>query len=274
MTSVYYKSVKMENMKPLGSKELIVFDLDGTLTPSKSIAGREMGNLLLRLLEKKRVAVIGGGKYGQFREQFLARLPKRDPRLANLSLFPTTSNAFYRYRNGWKNVYTLDLSKREKTEIRKVFKSVLKEVGFVRPKKIYGVMLEDRGTQMSFSPLGQDIVTALGVKGIHLKEQWKKKNDPLRFKIAKFLGKRLPKLEVHVGGITTIDITRKGIDKAYGVRQIEKYLHVPIKKMVFIGDALYPGGNDSAAKKTGIDCISVRGPADTKKIIKKILKTA
>lgn len=258
-------------MKSLKEKELIVFDMDGTLTPSKSAVDKEMAKLLLSLLEKKRVAVIGGGKYSLFREQLLDRLPKRDKRLAKLSLFPTTSNAFYRYQNGWKNVYNLTMAKKEKINIKKQLNEVLKEVKYVAPKKIYGVTLEDRGTQMSFSPLGQDIAAVLGAKGIRLKEEWKKKNNALRFKIAKLLGKRLPHLEVHVGGITTIDITRKGIDKAYGVRQIEKYLHVPIKKMVFIGDALYPGGNDYAAKKTGIYCVSVKGPEDTKKIIKDLL---
>ncbi|HEX4104188.1 MAG TPA: HAD-IIB family hydrolase [Candidatus Paceibacterota bacterium] len=262
-------------MKSFRAKELIVFDMDGTLTPSKSIADKEMVALLLQLLEKKRVAVIGGGKYSLFKEQLVNRFPRRDARLANLFLFPTTANAFYRYKNGtWKNVYTLDLSKEEKAGIRAAFRETLKEINYVPPKKVYGVTLEDRGTQMSFSPLGQEIVTVLGTKGIALKEQWKKKNDPLRFKIAKLVGKRLPKLEVHVGGITTIDITRKGIDKAYGLRQIKKYLHVPIAKMFFMGDALYPGGNDYAVKKTGVDCAKVDGPQDTKKIIKKILKDA
>lgn len=258
--------------RPLGKKELVVFDLDGTLTPSKSYIEPEMVGLLLRLLEEKKVAVIGGGKYGQFKEQFLKKFPPRDLRFANLFLFPTTSNAFYRYRNGWKNVYTLALSRTEKANIRKAFRETLKEVNYVPPKKIYGVALEDRGTQMSFSPLGQDVVAALGKKGIRLKEQWKEKNDALRFRIAKLLGKRLPHLEVHVGGLTTIDVTRKGIDKAYGVRQIEKHLHVPIRKMVFIGDALFPGGNDYAARRTGVECFPVRGPEDTKKIITKILK--
>ena len=125
---------------------------------------------------------------------------------------------------------------------------------------------------MSFSPLGQEIVAALGKKGMRLKEEWKKKNDPLRLKIAELLAKRLPRLEVRVGGLTTIDITRKGIDKAYGVRQIKKYLRMPIRKMVFIGDALFPGGNDYAAKRTGVQCIAVTGPTGTNKIIKKILK--
>lgn len=258
-------------MKNIKDKELIVFDLDGTLAPSKSIADKEMIGLLLRLLEKKRVAVIGGGKYALFREQLADRFPKHDKRLENLSLFPTTSNAYYRYKNGWKNVYNLVLPKQQKAQVRIAFKEVLKEIDYVPPKKIYGVTLEDRGTQLSWSPLGQEIVTVLGTKGIALKEQWKKENDPVRYKIAKYLQKKLPHLEVHVGGITTIDITRKGIDKAYGVRQVEKYLHVPIRKMVFIGDALYPGGNDYAAKKTGIDCIRINNPEDTKKIIKKIL---
>ncbi len=158
-------------------------------------------------------------------------------------------------------------------KIKKALKETLREINYIPPKKIYGVALEDRVTQMSFSPLGQDIVAILGNKGIRMKEAWKKKNNALRFKIAKLLGRRLPKLEVRVGGITTIDIVRKGIDKAYGVRQIKKVLNIPISKMLFVGDALYKGGNDEAAKKTGIECVAVKGPADTKRVIEKILKT-
>jgi phosphomannomutase len=199
------------------------------------------------------------------------RLPKNDERLKNLFLFPTTSNAFYRYHTSWKKVYAIILSAREKKAIRKAFKEVFKEVHYVPPKKVYGVVLEDRVTQMSFSPLGQDVAAVLGKKGIKLKEEWKRKNNKLRFKMAKMLGKKLPRLEVHVGGLTTIDVTRAGGDKGYGVYQIEKKLHVPIRKMLFVGDALYPGGNDYAAKRTGVKCVAVRGPEDTKRIIKKIL---
>jgi hydroxymethylpyrimidine pyrophosphatase-like HAD family hydrolase len=126
---------------------------------------------------------------------------------------------------------------------------------------------------MSYSFLGQDVVAQLGKKGVRLKEEWIKKNKPLKLKIAGFLQKRLPEFEVHAAGFTTIDITKPGIDKAYGVRQIEKYLHVPIKNMVFIGDALYPGGNDAAAKKSGVQTIPTTGPKETMRIIKKILNT-
>ena len=148
---------------------------------------------------------------------------------------------------------------------------VFMKINYIPPKKTYGKTLEDRGSQMSYSFLGQDVVTTLGKKGVRLKEEWIKNNMPLKLKIASMLQKKLPNLEVHAAGFTTIDITRQGIDKAYGVRQIEKYLHIPIKQMLFIGDALYPGGNDAAAKKTGVQTIAVKGPTDTIKIIKKIL---
>ncbi len=257
--------------KDYKNKKLIVFDIDGTLTPSKSVMEWDMVKLFLRLLEEKKVAVIGGGKYSLFKEQMLSRLPQNDARLAHLFLFPTTANAFYRYHNGWKNIYTLKLSKQEKLSVRKAFRETLKEIAYVPPKKIYGVVLEDRGTQMSFSPLGQDVVARLGKKGIRAKEEWKKNNNHLRLRIAKLLAKRLPKLEVHVGGLTTIDVTRKGIDKAYGLRQIKKELGIPIRDMLFIGDAIYPSGNDYAVVKTGVDYIKVKDPRDTKKVIRAIL---
>jgi hydroxymethylpyrimidine pyrophosphatase-like HAD family hydrolase len=90
--------------------------------------------------------------------------------------------------------------------------------------------------------------------------------------MARLLSEKLPRFEVHAAGFTTIDITRRGVDKAYGMRQIEKYLRVPIKKMIFVGDALFRGGNDAAVKKTGVKCAAVRGPKDTEKIIKRILE--
>lgn len=261
-------------MNKLVEKDLIVFDLDGTLAESKAPMDAEMVRLFANLLRAKRVAVIGGGKYSLFKEQLvrpLSRIPKE--LLGNLYLFPTTSTAFYRYKNGigWKQVYGLSLAKRDRDAIKKAFREVFREAGYKHPVKTYGPVVEDRGTQVTFSALGQEIVKRLGKKGLRLKDEWKKKYTPVKLKMAKMMQKRLPHLEVHSAGFTSIDVTQKGIDKAYGVRQIEKHLHVPIRKMVFIGDALFPGGNDYAAKKTGVMCVPVKGPEETKKIIKSIL---
>jgi phosphomannomutase len=260
-------------MKSFHGKELIVFDLDGTLTETKSNLKADMSRALTALLKKKKVAVIGGGTYGQFKKQFLNQLRCPKALLPDLSLFPTTATSFYRYKNSWEKIYGFELSKRERAQIKQAFSDVFKKIHYVQPKKVYGKVIEDRRTQITFSALGQDVVAQLGEKGVRLKEKWTRENVPLKFRIAKLLAKRLPKLEVHASGFTSIDVTRRGIDKEYGVRQMQKYLHVPIKKMLFIGDALFPGGNDYAARRTGMDCIAVRGPEDTKRIIKKILKS-
>ena len=247
----------------LQDKELIVFDLDGTLTESKASIKANMAKALRALLARKKVAVIGGGRYEQFQNQFLARLKCPPALLTNLFLFPTTSTSFYRYRGGWKNVYKRELAAQEKKKIMDAFKTAFQKTGYKHPKKVWGKVIEDRGTQVTFSALGQKAPVAA-------KEKWNQEQD-VRPALMKMMQKLLPKFEVRRGGLTSIDVTKKGIDKAYGLRQIEKTLRIPIKRMVFIGDALYPGGNDYAAKRTRVKSMAVRGPKDTKKIIEKLI---
>ncbi len=89
--------MKISNLKKLKEKDLIVFDLDGTLIRTKSPMDKEMSELVVKLLETKMVAVIGGGKYEVFQELFLNQLKLKKDSLKNLFLFPTTGTAFYKY---------------------------------------------------------------------------------------------------------------------------------------------------------------------------------
>ena len=267
-----FNYMKISDPKKIKPKSLIVFDLDGTLAPTKAPMDSEMSKLISQLLSVKKVAVIGGGKYAIFQIQFLRQLKAPKNLLKCLYLFPTTATAFYRYNNGWKNVYALELSKDEKTKIFEAFKNAFAKLRYKHPKKTYGKILEDRGTQVTFSALGQDVVDALGkTKGVWLKEQWLRQNKILKMKIARLVAKNLPNLEVHAAGFTSIDVTKKGIDKSYGLRQIKKHLGIGINDMLFVGDAIFPGGNDYAVVKTGVDYIQVAGPEETKKIIANLL---
>ena len=261
------------NVKKLKPKDLIVFDIDGTLTLTKSPMDEEMADLIARLLIVKKVAIIGGAKFSLFKGQ-IKPLHVPEQLFKKLFLFPTTATSFYRYRSGWKNVYAFQLSKTERQKTKKAFSQVLKEIGYKQPQKIYGKVIEDRGSQITFSAMGQDVVAILGEKrGVALKTKWVQENHDLKMKIAKLVGRLLPELEVRAAGFTSIDVTKKGIDKAYGLEQIKKYLKVDIKDMLFIGDAIFPGGNDYAVVRTGIDYIPVTGPTETKKIIRDILKS-
>ncbi len=239
--------------------------MDGTLAESKSAMEPEMASLIVQLLRKKMVAVISGGRYEQFEKQFVSKLVNNEAILQNLFLFPTTSTSFYRYeKKSWRKVYAHTLSRKEKKNIMAAFGKAFKETGYVHPKKLYGKVIEDRSTQITFSAVGQRAP-------VKVKEEWFK-NDQ-RPRIMRAIKKHLKGFEVRAGGLTSIDVTRKGIDKAYGIRQIEKQLKVSRKHMLFVGDAIYPGGNDYAALRTGVDYVKVKDPEDTKKLIRKLIRS-
>lgn len=249
-------------------KKMAVFDLDGTLTETKSPMDTEMAGLLCRLLERKKIAVISGGGFGQFQKQLLAGLDCLPTLLLNLVLFPTSGTRFYRYEHDkWVEVYADMLTEGEREKIKQEFTRVFEEIGYVQPKKVYGEVIEDRGTQVTFSALGQDIAAVLGPEGVRLKQEFRASHEQELRELTSAMARALPEFEVRLAGVTSIDVTRKGIDKAYGIAQIEKLLGISRDQMVFVGDALYEGGNDYPAKTAGVECISVTGPHDTKQLI-------
>jgi hypothetical protein len=242
-------------------KKLIVFDLDGTLAPSKSSLAPKTAALLHDLLGIIKVAVISGGAWEQFEKQLLTDLPK-DSCLANLSLLPTCGTKFLQYNGKWTQLYSEDLTAEQRKKIIDSLNKAVDETGY-RAKKLWGEAIEDRGSQVTFSALGQQAPLAE-------KEKW----DPdfaKRKKIKAILDKLIPEFSIRMGGATSIDVTKPGIDKAYGIGKLRDTLHLSLKEMVFIGDALFPGGNDYPAEKAGVVSIPVKGPDDTNLVIKTIL---
>jgi phosphomannomutase len=242
-------------------KKLIVFDLDGTLAESKSALDEEMAALLRDLFGILRVAVISGGNWPQFETQLLSNLP-HDDRLKSLSLLPTCGTKFFQYDGVWSEIYSEDFTAGEKEKIMAALKQALDSAGF-KPGHLWGQLIEDRGSQITFSALGQ-----------HAPLEEKKTWDPdfaKRRKIKAILDTLIPEFSVRMGGATSIDITRHGIDKAYGIRKLRDILGITIKQMIFMGDALFPGGNDHPARETGVVCIQVRDPNETKRVIEAIL---
>jgi HAD superfamily hydrolase (TIGR01484 family) len=66
-----------------------------------------------------------------------------------------------------------------------------------------------------------------------------------------------------MGGATSIDITQKGVDKGYGLRRLSKESGIPLEQIMFIGDAIFPGGNDYPAFELGLETVRVRDPEGT-----------
>lgn len=242
-------------------KKLIVFDLDGTLAESKSAMDDEMVSLLNSLLAVAKVAVISGGDWPQFQRQLLAQNFISN-RLSNLSLLPTCGTKFYQYLSDWKEIYSDDLSVSQKDQIIKALNTAMHSLQLT-PAKVWGEIIEDRGSQITFSALGQGAP-------LFEKREW----DPefvKRKKMQELLNKLIPEYSVRLGGTTSIDVTRPGIDKAYGIAKLDEILGIRKTEMLFVGDALFPGGNDYPVVEAGVFSIHVRDPNETKRVIEAIV---
>jgi HAD superfamily hydrolase (TIGR01484 family) len=245
---------------------LVAFDLDDTLAPSKAAIDPRIGDLLVALAEHVDVAVISGGQLQQFRSQVVDRLPKTDAStLAKIHLLPTCGTQYYRIApDGIETVYAHALTDDEKAAALTAVEEEAKRLGLWE-SKTWGPILEDRGSQITFSALGQSAP-------IEAKSAWDptgaKKNE-LRAAVAR----RLPGLEVRSGGSTSVDITHRGIDKAYGMRQLADATGIPLEEMLFVGDRLDPDGNDYPVLALGVPCHAVTGWEDTAVFLEGLIPT-
>ena len=238
--------------------DCVMFDMDGTLAQSKGPISLDMAECLSLLLQNKKVAVISGGKFEQFEKQLISFIPKE--LWKNLFVLPTTGTALKSFEeNSWITLYDESISEEERNKVIEILKTTLQEAGY-QEKETFGEIIEDRGSQITFSGLGN----SAPIKNKMLWDPYMEK----RKHIISFLSPKLPEYTLTMGGMTSIDITKKGIDKAYGANRFSESLNIPISKILFIGDKLDVGGNDYPVKSTGIDTIAVKNPEETEFLIK------
>jgi len=245
---------------------LVAFDLDDTLAPSKSPIAPRMGDLLIALAERVQVAIISGGHLAQFTTQVVDRLPAADPAVrASIHLLPTCGTQYYRLTDdGVRTVYAHALSDEEKMRALAAIEQEARRLGLWE-SETWGEILEDRGSQITFSALGQHAP-------LHAKTAWDptgEKKNSLRAAVAAII----PDLEVRSGGSTSVDVTHRGIDKAYGMRQLAEQTGIPLEDMLFVGDRLDPDGNDYPVLALGVRCHAVSGWEETALFLERLLPT-
>ena len=223
-------------------KQLVAFDLDGTLAESKGQLQEPMQNALADLLDVADVAVISGGDWPQFEKQVASRLPERANR-KRLWLMPTTGTKLYTYDDrGWRQVYAELFDDETREKIKTAFHDSLEATGF-KPEKTWGDLVEDRGSQITFSALGQQAP-------LEAKDKWDPDHEK-RKQLQKILQGMLPDLSINIGGSTSIDITRKGVDKAYGLKKLAATVGIAHDDILFLGDAIFPGATTIRRRRWG-----------------------
>jgi phosphomannomutase len=242
-----------------------LFDLDDTLAESFQPPTQEMIERLLMLLEYVPLAIITAAGFSRVETEFLDKMAI-SPYINRFYVFPNSaSQCFVREESGWRLEYSVDLDDEDRAVIRKAIDDSITETGTIieeHPK--YKPLIIDRETQVAF--------TAIGLSATKEDKNAWDPDQSKRKTLKHAIEQRIPKFEVLIGGKTTIDITRKGINKAYGVNWLSRRLGVPAREMLYVGDALYEGGNDAVVIPTGIDTHSVKSPDDTGLIIDNLLK--
>jgi HAD superfamily hydrolase (TIGR01484 family) len=239
---------------------LVAFDLDDTLAPSKAPLPDPVVEALQRLLAVTEVCVISGGQIAQFRSQVVERLGELPAAsAARLHLMPTCGTQYWRIgEDGLHCVYAEDLTEEQKAAAMRAVEQESRRLG-LWAEKTWGPALEDRGSQITYSALGQQAP-------LEAKRAWDptgEKKNRLRAAVQALL----PDLEVRSGGSTSVDITRQGIDKAYGMQRLREVTEVPFEETLFVGDRLDPDGNDYPVKALGVPTRAVHGWEETVDVV-------
>ncbi len=232
-------------------KKVIIADVDETICePAQEIDGK-LAERINQLIGKGiTFAFISGTSAQELRRMISTHLKEEHHLLAN------TGTDYSIQRNGFSTpIYNYQLTATEKQEIMAAFEKLIKEYQ-LQPLTSKEDQLQDRGSQIALSALGRNAPLEM-----------KKKFDPAGEKRKRWVQFLRPYLhenqyEINIGGTTTLDVTRKGLDKEWAIREFLKCNNISPYEVLFIGDKLYPGGNDYPAAKI-VDCIAVKNPEDT-----------
>jgi HAD superfamily hydrolase (TIGR01484 family) len=245
--------------------KVIAFDQDDTLTISKRPMQPAMAELIVELLDKYDVCIISGTNWEVMKKNDIDVLDVSAQQLAHLHIMPTTGTQYWHFVNDdWKREYAHFLTDEDVAKVAELLEKASRSLGYWCDNPA-GDIIENRGSQVTMSSLGQ-------LADPDDKKVWdpdKKKRNAIKALVEKDI--KAMGLEVLSGGSTSVDVVKPGIDKAYGMRQLMKYLGVAKEEILFVGDRLDPEGNDYAVKRDGFRCVDVEKWEDTIYVIKGIL---
>ena len=196
-----------------------VFDVDGTLTPSRLPIDKEFETFFLNWMEGKNVYLVTGSDKDKTIEQVGEKIWTNVKRA-----YQSCGNAVY--ENG-KLIRQLDFKlDRELSRLLSTFKATSEW------KEIYGKHIEERIGLINFSTIGRKCPQEARER----QAEWDKEVEERKL-FCKIVEDTFPELEATVGGQISIDIYLKGKNKAQVLQDI-------IGPITFFGVKCQPGGND------------------------------
>lgn len=248
------------------AKKILAFDSDDTIVVSKMPATERMAKLLAEAMKFYDVCIISGTGFDSTiypnTVSQIEKIPGVD--LSRLHIMPTCGTRYYRYQDGeWRLQYQEDLTNEQKKKIFEAIEVSAKELDMWEANPA-GEIIEDRLSQITYSALGQQATP-------EAKYAWAEANKEKRRLLNEAVTARIPEFEIRTAGTTSLDVTKPGVDKAYGMRKLMEATGTEMSDILFFGDKLEEGGNDFPVKNMGIESIAVERWEDTAMILEGII---
>jgi HAD superfamily hydrolase (TIGR01484 family) len=226
------------------------FDLDNTLTRSRSHITPTHAEILQTLTEHADVIVVTGGQRSQVIKQL-------DPELAG-KYFILAQNGNEAYHKDGTCLWENKPTPAQKTATLALIEKMCAHLALsVQDEKD---LIEDRGCSIAYSTIGhhEDVTKKEQYdpdhsKRLELIETFRPDVDRLRTELG---------IEVRTGGTTCLDFFGAGLNKGYNIREFLTTMHWEVDDSLYIGDALFPGGNDETVVGV-IPTHAVKNPDDT-----------
>tara|TARA_Y100000593_G_scaffold44732_1_gene85262 strand:+ start:514 stop:1239 length:726 start_codon:yes stop_codon:yes gene_type:complete len=206
--------------------KVFIFDVDGTLTPSRRTMTPEFEEFFYQWSRGKKYYLVSGSDLVKMKEQVGVLYLSR----AN-GIFCCGGNQFYD-QPGEKLIYENKFKPPETLLTYLGFQTKISDT----PVKSTNHR-EDRGSMLNFSVVGRDCTQEQRDEYF----EWDTKTGE-RKKIAKEIMDGWPELDAVIGGQISIDIVPKGYDKSQVLPHIEKRENAD--EYIFVGDRIEEGGND------------------------------
>ncbi len=248
------------------SKKLIAFGLNGTLSVSREPVPEQMTKLIVRLAATYDICIITGETFSQCEQRLLARLRMNARAKQRVHILSTYGTCYHKYdstQRKWIRCYAEDLTSDQKRHIVGVIIACAKELGLWSPRP-YGASIDDRYSQITYSALGQDAP-------IQKKYLWAERHGAARKVLRRRVAARLAGYEVRLGGTTSLDVMRSGVNKLYGMKLFLGHSRLRAKDIIYISSRLGRGDSDYDLRELDMSFVEVGGYQDTAYVLEGIL---
>ena len=235
----YGKGISYMNKE---KKNIVLFDMDGTLTEPRRSIEAPMVECLKQLSKHAEIGVVTGSDYNYVMQQMKVLFETAYPIAREIHWLPCNGTKYYRLDSGaWEQLHGIDMRVHlGEAKFAELMKLIIEQQCHISDFRIplTGHFINYRGSMINWSPIGRNagpkdrkefIKSDLSHGQTTLRHQYltrmKLKVDP-------------KKIKVKLGGDTSFDIYPVGWDKTYCLKFFEDY------NKFFIGDRCYPDGND------------------------------